>query len=165
MNFKKAVFAGTFDPITYGHSEIIHRASRIFDEVIIAIGVNPNKKPLFSIDERIDMIKECTNDFGNHIEVKSFDGLLTHFCYDNNANVIIRGLRTVTDFDYEMQLAMINAEENASIYTMFLPALSGLSAISSSTVKELAKRDGNINKYVHPFVKNSLLKKLGKKDE
>lgn len=139
-----AVYPGSFDPITNGHLDIIERASKIFDKVVVGVLRNKNKKPLFSAEERVDLIKKVTARFGN-VETASFDGLLVDFAKQNNANVIIKGLRTVNDFEYEFQMALLNKTLNDECETMFMMTNSMYSYISSSMVKELAGYKGNLS--------------------
>src|SRR3990167_9724224 len=128
-----AVYAGTFDPITYGHTDLIERASRIFDRIIIAIATSPNKKPLFSLQERIDLVTATIAKHKN-VEVLGFDNLLLDFAKQHQANVILRGLRAVADFDYEFQLASMNRFMNPKIESMFLMPAEKYMYISSSIV-------------------------------
>ncbi|MCH5211447.1 MAG: pantetheine-phosphate adenylyltransferase [Oscillospiraceae bacterium] len=139
-----AVYPGSFDPITNGHLDIIERASKIFDKVIVGVLRNKNKKPLFSAEERVDLIKRVTNHL-NNVETASFDGLLVEFAKQHNANVIIKGLRTVNDFEYEFQMALLNKTLNDECETMFMMTNSMYSYISSSMVKELAGYKGNLS--------------------
>ena len=139
-----AVYPGSFDPITNGHLDIIERASKIFDKVVVGVLRNKNKKPLFSAEERVDLIKRVTAHFGN-VETESFDGLLVDFAKQHNANVIIKGLRTVNDFEYEFQMALLNKTLNDECETMFMMTNSMYSYISSSMVKELAGYKGNLS--------------------
>lgn len=152
---KVAIYPGTFDPITYGHIDIIERALKIVDKLVIAVLVNGNKKPLFSVEERINMIKDSIINLKN-VEVDSFNGLLVDYAKMKNANIIVRGLRAVTDFEYELQLAQTNRQMNDNIDTVFL--LTGLkySYISSSTVKEVASYNGDISKFVTENVAKEL---------
>lgn len=144
---KKAVYPGSFDPLTYGHLDIIERASKIFDEIIVAVLCNSTKNSLFSIDERVSMIEEVTQKYPN-VTVTSFDGLLIDFMKEINASVIIRGLRTVTDFEYEFQIAQTNHVQDSNIETVFLTSELQYSYLSSSIVKEFASYGGEISKFV-----------------
>ena len=139
-----AVYPGSFDPITNGHLDIIERASKIFDKVVVGVLRNKNKKPLFSAEERVDLVKRVTARFGN-VETESFDGLLVDFAKKHNAKVIIKGLRTVNDFEYEFQMALLNKTLNDECETMFMMTNSMYSYISSSMVKELAGYKGNLS--------------------
>lgn len=138
-----AVYPGSFDPITNGHLDIIKRASRIFDKVIVGVLVNKNKRPEFSAEERISLIKTVTDELSN-VEVASFDGLLVDFARQYGANVIIKGLRTVDDFEYEFQMALLNKTLDSDCETMFMMTDSKYSYISSSMVKELAGYKGDL---------------------
>ncbi len=140
---KIAVYPGSFDPVTNGHLDIITRTSRIVDRVIVAILCNSEKQPLFTIDERIAMLKAATDDLDN-VEVASFSGLLVDFMKEVNANVIIKGLRSVTDFEYEFQMALLNKSLNSQVETMFMMTNRNYSYVSSSVVKEVAKFGGNL---------------------
>lgn len=138
-----AVYPGSFDPITNGHLDIIERASKIFDKVIVGVLRNTNKKPLFAAAERVELIDKVTTHLDN-VEAASFDGLLVDFAKEHNANVIIKGLRTVNDFEYEFQMALLNKTLNDECETMFMMTNSMYSYISSSMVKELAGYKGNL---------------------
>ena len=146
---KIGIYAGTFDPITIGHLDIIRKASKVFDKVIIAIGINPDKNTtMFSLKERSEMIKLSIKEFKN-IEVESFNGLLVDFAKENNANTIIRGLRAVTDFEYELQVGYANQSLNDNIDTIFfMPKLCN-SYISSSTFRAIYKEKGKVEHLIH----------------
>ena len=158
---KKAIYPGSFDPVTYGHIDIIERASEIFDELIVAVLNNKAKTPLFSMSERVRMIQDLTKDLGN-VEVKSFGGLTVNFARDNGATVIVRGLRAVTDFEYELQLAQTNKVIAPDIDTIFLTTNLKFSYLSSSTVKEIASFGGDIHEFV-PAEVEVLMKEKYKK--
>jgi pantetheine-phosphate adenylyltransferase len=143
----KAVYAGSFDPITFGHINILERAAKLFDKVVIGVGINPKKKYLFSIDERVDMVLEYTKDMDN-VEVQPFKGLLINFAQDVNAQVILRGLRAATDFEYESQMGLVNMDLDRNIETLFLLSDPKNVFISSSTVKEIAYFGGDLERYV-----------------
>ena len=138
-----AVYPGSFDPITNGHVDIIERASRVFDKVIVGVLRNKHKEPLFSASERVELIGLATSHLKN-VEVESFDGLLVDFARQHNAAVIIKGLRTVNDFEYEFQMALLNKSLDADCETMFMMTNSKYSYISSSMVKELAEYKGDL---------------------
>ncbi len=140
---KVAIYPGSFDPITNGHLDIIHRASKVFDKVIVSILVNPEKKGLFSIDKRVELIKKVTKDCEN-VEVDSFQGLLVNFMNKKESKVIIKGLRTVSDFEYEFKMALMNNKLDSSIETVFMMANAKYSYVSSSSVKEVAMFGGSI---------------------
>ncbi|MCR4658625.1 MAG: pantetheine-phosphate adenylyltransferase [Lachnospiraceae bacterium] len=149
---KKAIYPGSFDPVTYGHLDIIERASDIFDELIVNVLDNKNKHALFSVDERVNILKELTKDIPN-IRVGSYQGLLVDCCKKEGAHVIIRGLRAVTDFEYELQMAQTNRKlAEKDVDTMFLTTDLKYAYLSSSTVKEVAAFGGDISEFVPPFV-------------
>ena len=154
---RRAVCPGSFDPITNGHLDIIKRASAHFDEVVVAVFINSTKQSLFSVEERIEMIKETTKNLPN-IKVDSWSGLTVDYCKKNGIDVITKGLRAVSDFDYELQQAQVNLQ--AGIDTMFMATDPAYSFLSSSLVKELAKYNGDISNMVPPTVKNALAKKV-----
>jgi pantetheine-phosphate adenylyltransferase len=156
----RAVCPGSFDPITYGHLDIIKRASAHFDEVVVAVFINSTKQSLFSVEERIDMIKETTKDLKN-IQVDSWSGLTVEYCKRNQIDVITKGLRAVSDFDYELQQAQVNLQ--AGVDTMFMATDPAHSFLSSSLVKELAKYNGDISSMVPPNVQAALAKKVAGK--
>ena len=150
-----AIYPGSFDPITKGHIDILRKAAKIFDKVIIAVSVNSAKKTMFSIAERIDMIKKSLANIDN-IEVDSFTGLTVQYAKEKNANAIIRGLRTVSDFEYEMQMSQMNNNLYDDIETIFLVTKIEYSFVSSSIIKEISKLGGDIDKYITPIVKKYL---------
>jgi pantetheine-phosphate adenylyltransferase len=154
-----AVYAGTFDPITFGHVDLLERAARIFDRVIVAVAVNKNKKPLFSLEERVAL---ATGALGNlkNVEVQGFDSLLLDFAKQHNANVILRGLRAVADFDYEFQLASMNRYMNQDIETMFMMPAEKYMYISSSLVREIAALGGDVSGFVPSVVMQALRAKV-----
>jgi pantetheine-phosphate adenylyltransferase len=154
---RRAVCPGSFDPITYGHLDIIKRASAHFDEVVVAVFINSTKQSLFTVEERMQMIKETTSDL-NNIRVDSWSGLTVEYCKQNGIEVITKGLRAVSDFDYELQQAQVNLQ--AGIETMFMATDPSHSFLSSSLVKELAKYNGDISKMVPPSVQAALSKKV-----
>lgn len=150
-----AVYPGTFDPVTNGHSDLVGRASRLFDKVIVAIAASPSKAPLFPLEQRIDMAEKVLAEYAN-VEVCGFSELLVDFVKDRKANVILRGLRVVSDFEYEMQLASMNRHLATEIETLFLTPSEKSSFISSSLVKEIASLNGDVSEFVHPLVVNEL---------
>lgn len=154
-----AVYAGTFDPITYGHIDLIDRASRIFDQVIVAIAINKNKKPLFSLEERIELSSRVLGGY-NNVKVEGFDSLLLDFVKQHDANVILRGLRAVADFDYEFQLASMNRFLNPKIESMFLMPAEKYMYISSTIVREIASMKGDVSGFVPPLVALALSQKF-----
>lgn len=154
-----AVVPGSFDPITYGHLDIIERASRVFDKLYISVLKNSSKNGLFDTEERLALIRETTKNLDN-VEVVSFNGLLIDFCHTVNARAIIRGLRAVSDFEYEMQLTSMNRKLDSSIETIYMMTNNNYSFISSSIVKEVAKYNGKIEDVVPPVVEAALAKKF-----
>lgn len=153
-----AVYPGTFDPITNGHSDLVQRAARIFDRVILAVatgGQSGAKKSVFSDDERVSLAKDVLADMAN-VEVIQFDGLLVEFVKNQNAQVILRGLRAVSDFEYEFQLASMNRHLNEKIETLFLTPAEQYSYISSSLVREIAALGGDVSPFVHKQVATAL---------
>lgn len=157
-----AIFPGTFDPITLGHIDLITRASRLFDKVIIAVAANSNKHCLFSADERVDLARASLKHIP-HVHIQSFTGLLVDFAQSVNATVIVRGLRAVQDFEYELQIAKMNHHLAPSIETLYLTPPSHLSFVASSIVREVASLQGNIDALVSPAVKDALKQKYGKR--
>ncbi len=156
-----SIYPGTFDPITNGHLDIIERSSELFDQVIITIAVNPDKKPLFTLEEREDMIRKVTSHLKN-IQVDSFKGLLVSFAGQKNAKVIIRGLRAISDFEYEFQMSLTNRKLNPAINTIFLMPNEKYSYLNSSLVRELASYDANVKDFVPEYVLEKLKKKFKK---
>ena len=144
---KRAIYTGSFDPITFGHLDIIERSSKIVDELVVGVLHNSAKKSLFSLDERVSMIKETTKNLPN-VKVESFDGLLVDYMNKIDASIIIRGLRAVTDFEYELQIAQSNHVQNEQIETIFLTTNLNYSYLSSTIVKEFASYGGDISKFV-----------------
>lgn len=154
-----AVVPGSFDPITYGHLDIIERSSKVFDTLYVSVLKNSSKQGLFDVEERLELIRETTKNLDN-VEVVSFNGLLIDFCQSVNARAIIRGLRAVSDFEYEMQLTSMNRKLNSSIETIYMMTNNNYSFISSSIVKEVAKYNGKVEDVVPPVVEAALAKKF-----
>jgi len=150
-----AVYPGTFDPVTNGHSDLVQRASKLFDRVIVAIAANPAKTPLFSLDQRVSMATTVLSGISN-VEVCGFSDLLVNFVRKRNANVILRGLRAVSDFEFEMQLASMNRRLDDSVETVFLTPAEETSFISASLVKEVALHGGDVSQFVHEIVVDEL---------
>ena len=146
----KVVCPGSFDPVTNGHLDIIERASRLFDEVVVAVLVNENKASMFTLDERLDMLSRATSTLAN-VTVASFRGLLVNFCADNGVHAIVKGLRAVSDFDYELQMAQMNGSLT-DVDTVFIPTSPEYSFLASSLVKEVAKGGGDVSRLVPDFV-------------
>lgn len=155
------VYPGSFDPITNGHLDIIQRASELCDELIIAVLVNNRKNPAFSIDERVELIKCAVKDIEN-VKVESFAGLLIDFMKNKNASVIIKGLRAVSDFEYELQMALLNKKLDSNVETLFMMTNINYSFLSSSSVRELARNNGCINELVPECIRGKVLKKFKK---
>lgn len=152
---KIAIYPGFFDPVTYGHIDILERALKIFDKVIVAVGDNPQKKSLFPLKQRVDMIKEATKKIKN-VEVKQFKGLMLDFVKKHNSRIIVRGLRAVSDFDYEFQRALMNRKVDDNIETVFIMTKGRYSFLSSSIVKEMAQFGGCVTGLVPNIVEKKL---------
>jgi pantetheine-phosphate adenylyltransferase len=150
-----AVYSGTFDPITLGHEDVVYRAAQMFDKVVIAVAVAHHKKTLFTLDERLALAKEVTQDLGN-VEVMSFDGLLIDFVHSQGARVIVRGLRSVTDYDYETQMAGMNRHLAPEVDTIFLHTSASVQHISSTLVREISTLGGKVDGLVSPAVLKAL---------
>jgi pantetheine-phosphate adenylyltransferase len=158
---KRVVCPGSFDPITFGHLDIIERASSIFDEVVIAVMVNKTKQTLFTVEERIEMTKEVTTKFPN-VKVDSWSGLLVDYCKKNDVSIIVKGLRAVTDFDYELQMSQINLQLQG-VETLFLSTAPAHSFLSSSLVKEIASYGGDVSSYIPAVLLERLKNRLAGK--
>ena len=156
---KIAVYPGSFDPITNGHLDIIKRGAKAFDKIIVAVLVNVDKKYLFEIDERVQLIKKVTKDIEN-VEVRSFNGLLVNFLKEYNSNIILKGLRTTFDFEYEMQMSFMNSELDSDIETVCMMASSKNLHISSSGVKQVAKFGGNIKRLVPSEIVSDIVARI-----
>ena len=154
-----AVYPGSFDPVTYGHIDIISRGASVFDKVIVAVLHNRNKEPMFSIDERVALLREVTKDIEN-VEIDSFHGLLINYMRERKAKTIIRGLRAVSDFEYEMQAASINKKLGPDVETFFMMTNNNYSYLSSSIVKEVAKYDADVSDLVPSAVEKALRTKF-----
>lgn len=163
MKRKIAIVPGSFDPITYGHIDIIKRSTQLFDEVIVAILVNPDKKYLFTLEEREEMINESIKDF-NNVKVDSFSGLLVNYAKKVNSTVIVRGLRAVSDFEYEMQLTFMNKALDDNIETFYMMANKQYSFISSSIVKGVSGFGADLSKFVPKHVEVKLEKKVKERE-
>lgn len=154
------IYPGTFDPITNGHTDIIHRAAKMLDKLVVGIAINAGKGPLFTIEERLEMAREeiaLSGSDGDNVEVVGFGNLLTHFAREQNARVIIRGLRAVSDFDYEFQMASMNAKLAPDIETVCLMASDKHQFIASRLVKEIAMLDGDVSQFVPPRIRERLV--------
>lgn len=155
---KIAVYPGSFDPVTNGHLDVIERALKIFDKVIVAVGDNPEKRPLFTVDERIDMIKESTKNMKN-VEIDSFTGLMLDYVKKRGTNIIIRGLRAVSDFEFEFQRALMNRKVNKDIETIFIMTKGSYVFLDSSIIKEMAMFGGCVKELVPKIVEKKLKEK------
>ncbi len=157
------LYPGTFDPITLGHYDIIKRAAKLVDTLVIGVAMNPGKNPLFSVQERVQMVQKMTLEFpGTNFEVKPFNNLLMHFAEECNASIIVRGLRAVSDFEYEFQMVGMNRRLNSEIETVFLMASDQHQFIASSLVKEIAFLDGDITKFVSGETAKSIVERVAK---
>ncbi|MEJ2538044.1 MAG: pantetheine-phosphate adenylyltransferase, partial [Calditrichia bacterium] len=155
-------YPGTFDPITYGHLDVLERALNLFDEIIITIAINPSKKPLFSLEERIQLIETALKDNpeSHRVKVQGFDGLLVDFARQKKASALIRGLRAVSDFEYELQMALMNRRLADEITTVFMMPHEKYTYLNSTIVKEVSRLGGNISNFVPKNVQEALNKKL-----
>lgn len=156
---RTVLYPGTFDPITIGHVDLIHRALKMFDRVIIAIASSEKKGPLFSLEQRVELAQKAVADFGPRVEVEGFDVLVSTLARERDA-VVLRGLRAVSDFEYEFQLANMNRAIDPNFETVFLTPADHLSYISSSLVREIASLDGDVSKFVPAAVNEALLKRF-----
>lgn len=157
----KAIYPGTFDPITLGHIDIVSRASAMFDHVLLAIASSQRKSPMFTLDERIKLAREVTQHLGN-VEVIGFSELMANFAKKHGANILIRGVRSVGDFEYEWQLANMNRHFVPELETVFLLPSQSLSFVSSSLIKDVALHDGDVSAFLPAAVEQAMLKKLNK---
>ncbi len=153
------IYPGSFDPVTYGHLDIIKRCSKKFEKVVVAILKNPSKKTMFTVEERVELLEEELKDFDN-VEVDTFSGLLIDYAYEKEITTMVRGLRAVSDFEYEMQMALANRKLNNDIETLFMVSGGEYAYLSSSIVKEIATFDGNISCFVPKSVEKAIERKL-----
>ena len=154
-----AIYPGTFDPVTNGHTDLVQRATRMFDRVIVAVAANPGKTPAFSLDERVDMARIALTGLDN-VEICGFDTLLVDFSKRMGAQVILRGLRAVSDFEFEFQLAGMNRKMAPGVETVFMMPAEQYTYLSSSLVREIAALGGDVSDFVHPDVKRALIARL-----
>lgn len=152
------LYPGTFDPITRGHMDLVGRAARLFDRVVVAVAASPKKNPAFSLEQRVELAREVLSQYDN-VEVVGFSTLLAHFSREVGANVLLRGLRAVSDFEYEFQLANMNRQLAPEVESLFLTPSEKYSYISSTLVREIASLGGDVSKFVHPAVHEALLKR------
>ena len=156
-----AMYPGTFDPITRGHEDLVRRACRLFDRVVVAIAANPSKEPMFSLDERVELAQAVLAEFDN-VEVKGYVGLTVDFALKNDLQVIVRGLRAISDFEYEFQLANMNRHLTDDVETAFLTPTEKYTYISASLVREICSMGGDVSEFVSPQVKDALMKRCGR---
>ncbi len=152
---KIGLYPGTFDPITHGHTDIIRRSLRMFEKIIVAVAHNPSKHPLFSVAERLDMVRLVTKDLP-HVEVTTFDGLLVNFVQQMGAHAVIRGLRAISDFEHEFQMALVNRKLAENVETVFLMPSEEYSYLSSTIIKDVAMHGGSLTDFLHPEVARQL---------
>ena len=156
---KKIVYPGSFDPITRGHEDLVRRAAKLFDEVIVGIAESPTKQPFFSLEERVDMARQVLADLPG-VKVVGFSGLLMKFLAEQGATVVLRGLRAVSDFEYELQLAGMNRKLNPEVETLFLTPSEQYMFVSASLVREIARLGGDVGEFVHPLINSRLSAKM-----
>ncbi len=156
-----AMYPGTFDPITLGHEDLVRRACRLFDKVVVAIAANPGKEPMFSPEERVELAQTVLSEIDN-VEVCGYKGLTVDFARENNLQVIVRGLRAISDFEYEFQLANMNRHLTDDVETAFLTPTETYTYISSSLVREICSMGGDISEFVSPKVKAALMERCGR---
>lgn len=154
-----AVYAGSFDPVTYGHLDLVKRAAKLFAKVIVAVGVHPTRQPLFAVEERVRLLAEVTGDLDN-VSIDSFRGLLIDYCSERGARVLVRGLRISMDFEYELQIAHANTDMAPQIDTVFLPTSNAFGFVSASLVREIASHGGDVSRYVPAHVHDALRAKF-----
>jgi pantetheine-phosphate adenylyltransferase len=160
MYRESAIYAGSFDPPTYGHLDLVGRASKLFPKVVVAVGRHATRQSLFTVEERLEMLRQTCADLAN-VEVDSFDGLLVDYCRRIGARVIVRGLRANTDFEYELQIAHANADLSPDVDTVFLPTRTNYGFVSASLVREIASHGGETSRYAPALVCEALRRKFG----
>jgi pantetheine-phosphate adenylyltransferase len=156
-----AMYPGTFDPVTIGHEDLVRRGARLFDRIVVAVAANPGKEPMFTLDERVELVRSVLGDIDN-VEVTGYSGLTIEFAQHHDLEVIVRGLRAVSDFEYEFQLANMNRELTDDVETVYLTPTAQFNFISSSLVREVASLGGDISKFVSPVVRKALLERVGR---
>ena len=156
-----AVYTGTFDPVHLGHLDIIARGSRLYDRLIVGVGINPDKQTMFTLDERVRLIREVTAEFGN-VEVRAFPGLAVRFVREAGARIMVRGLRTLSDMEYEFTMSLMNLNLDPEIETVFLMAKEEFSHVSSSLLRQIAQLGGDLTKFLPEPVKRALIEKVRK---
>ena len=156
-----AMYPGTFDPITLGHEDLVRRATRLFDKVVVAVAANPSKEPMFALDERVDLAQTVLAGLDN-VEVMGYSGLTVDFAKDHSLQAIVRGLRAISDFEYEFQLANMNRHLTDEVESVFLTPTETYTYISSSLVREICSMGGNISEFVSPAVKEALMERCGR---
>lgn len=159
----KVIYPGTFDPITRGHENLVRRASRLFDQVVVAVAVSSGKKPFFTLEERVEMAQQALSDCSN-VQIMAFSGLLMNFLQQQNARIILRGLRAASDFEYEFQMAGMNRCMYPDVETLFMTPSEQYMFISATMVREIASLGGNADAFVHPLVAKKLREKLAKQN-
>jgi pantetheine-phosphate adenylyltransferase len=157
---KKVIYPGTFDPVTYGHIDIVKRAVDLFDEVVVTVAINPSKQPLFTTDERVAMLKESLKEFSSKVVIDSFDGLLVEHAKQVGATAIIRGLRQISDFEFEFQMALMNRKLSGDITTIFLMPHERYTYLNSTVIRNLASLHADVSSFVPPIVVNALKEKF-----
>jgi pantetheine-phosphate adenylyltransferase len=156
---RRAIYPGSFDPVTNGHLDVIERARKLFDEVVVAVAHNDQKQPLFSLEERLELLRKAIGSFGG-VTIAPLDGLLVEFAREQNAHAVIRGLRAISDFEFEFQMALMNRKLEASVETIFLMPKEEYTYLSSRIVKEIARLGGDVGAFVPPCVVESFTRKL-----
>ena len=156
---KRAIYPGSFDPVTNGHLDVVDRARKLFDQVIVAVAHNDEKQPLFSLEERLDLLKQTVGKIDN-VQIAQFDGLLVEFAIEQKASAVIRGLRAVSDFEFEFQMALMNRKLKDSVETIFLMPKEEYTYLSSRLVKEIARLGGDVSKFAPSVVASALVKKF-----
>lgn len=158
---KKVIYPGTFDPVTYGHIDIVRRAVDLFDEVVVTVAINPSKKPLFTTEERVEMLKISLKEFSSKVIIDSFDGLLVQHAKRVGATAIVRGLRQISDFEFEFQMALMNRKLSGDITTIFLMPHERYTYLNSTVIRNVASLHGDVSNFVPPIVQEALKRKFG----